>query len=279
MKKINIKLNILILSLVFVCSTSLVQAADITEQRVINLVNEARFKAGVLTLLENQKLDQIANLKVQDMLDNKYFAHTSPSGITPWDWFDKVGYDYQYAGENLAIDFVSSEAQQNAWMKSETHRKNILNDKFTEIGVAVAAGEIEDHQSIITVQVFAAPRKKILLQQEFLGGSTRKTFSEDDLKGTVLAVKSSNDSGNNLFSFKNISDFLWILILLCAFSVLVISPLHLVEKSYEEVLVSLGKKLKNKASRFTFPHWLKMIFRSKSHNQKTEEIKSIKIRI
>ena len=88
------------------------------------------------------------------MIKNDYFAHTSPQGISPWYWYDKDNYDYKYAGENLAINFLKAEDQQKAWMDSPTHRKNIFNPNYQEIGVAVAAGEINNQTAIITVQEF-----------------------------------------------------------------------------------------------------------------------------
>jgi Fe2+ or Zn2+ uptake regulation protein len=99
-------------------------------------------------------LDKIAADKLEDMVENNYFAHTSPKGINPWFWFEKNKYDYKYAGENLAINFMRVEDQHEAWMKSPTHKKNILNSNYKEIGIAVGAGEINGQMGIITVQEF-----------------------------------------------------------------------------------------------------------------------------
>jgi hypothetical protein len=91
------------------------------------------------------------------MIKENYFAHNSPSGKTPWFWMEKNNYDYRYAGENLAMDFHTALDQQLAWMKSPTHRKNILNQEFKEIGVAVKQGLIQGHLATITVQEFGTP--------------------------------------------------------------------------------------------------------------------------
>lgn len=129
-------------------------ASEITVANVIKLVNQARETQGVMDLQENNQLDAVAQDKLNDMVKNDYFAHTSPQGINPWYWFQKEGYDYKYAGENLAINFTQSEDQQKAWMDSATHRQNILNANYQQIGVAVGAGEIDNQMGIITVQEF-----------------------------------------------------------------------------------------------------------------------------
>jgi len=131
-------------------------ASSITADRVIDLVNQARNQAGFKPLQENSKLSAAAENKAEDMIKNDYFAHNSPGGKTPWYWMDKSGYDYKYAGENLAMNFTSAEDEQKAWMKSESHKKNILNDNFREIGVAVKEGKIDGQSTTIVVQMFGA---------------------------------------------------------------------------------------------------------------------------
>lgn len=133
------------------------QEAAITPKEVIEMVNDSRQTEGLEVLVENKKLSQAAEAKVEDMLKEKYFAHNSPSGKTPWFWIEETGYDYRYAGENLAMDFKNAQDQHAAWMKSPTHKKNILNSDFREIGVAVKQGFIEGHLAIITVQEFGTP--------------------------------------------------------------------------------------------------------------------------
>lgn len=163
-------------------------ASDITIGNIISLVNKARNIQGVMPLAESAKLDKVAADKLQDMVENKYFAHTSPQGKSPWYWFGKNKYDYEYAGENLAIDFMTAEKQHEAWMKSETHKKNILNPNFTEIGVAVGTGEIDGRISIIAVQTFGTPafsEATANKKENFI--NAQKAISSK--QGTVLAAK------------------------------------------------------------------------------------------
>lgn len=132
------------------------QAGSITSEGVIKLVNQARLKESLDPLVINDKLAKAAMDKADDMLQHDYFAHTSPQGATPWDWITKNKYDYKYAGENLAMGFNSAEKQQQAWMDSATHRQNIMNQHYQEIGVAVKNGVIEGKKTTVVVQEFGS---------------------------------------------------------------------------------------------------------------------------
>ena len=134
--------------------------ADLTKTSLIQLANGARESLGYLPLTENQQLDEAAYLKAKDMLDKDYFAHSSPEGTTPWFWFEAAGYDYKYAGENLAIGFLESEEVNQAWLDSPSHRKNILNANYSEIGLAVVSGNFQGKQTTLVVQLFGSPKTK-----------------------------------------------------------------------------------------------------------------------
>ena len=131
-------------------------ASAITPEAVIGLVNQARLGNGLNILEENNKLSQAAAEKAEDMVSHNYFAHNSPKGITPWFWIEKNKYEYVYAGENLAMDFMTAEKEQQAWMNSASHKKNILNPNYQEIGVAVKQGMINGHLTTIAVQEFGS---------------------------------------------------------------------------------------------------------------------------
>jgi hypothetical protein len=88
-----------------------------------------------------------------------YFAHDSPTGITPWHWFREVGYTFLYAGENLAINFIDATEIRDAWLASPTHRANLLDVKFKEIGMATVSGVYKDGPAIYVVQMFGTPAK------------------------------------------------------------------------------------------------------------------------
>jgi uncharacterized protein YkwD len=130
--------------------------ADITKSTLENFVNQTRQSVGLLPLTESEKLDQAAQLKADNMVQNQYFDHTSPSGITPWAWFLKAGYVYKYAGENLAIGFYESQEVYDAWLNSPSHKANIVNPNYTEVGTAILSG-FGPNNSIVVVQEFGSP--------------------------------------------------------------------------------------------------------------------------
>jgi hypothetical protein len=129
-------------------------ASEITPERVVELVNEERVRQGLAVLVVDERLQRAAEAKARDMEEGEYFAHVSPRGVTPWHWIDQSGYVYRYAGENLAIRFVSAEEQHAAWMKSLKHRENIVSPKYQDIGVAVRTVTREDIPVVVVVQMF-----------------------------------------------------------------------------------------------------------------------------
>ena len=138
--------------------------ADITKSVLENYVNQTRQSQGLTPLSENIKLDQAANLKAQNMVQNNYFDHTSPTGVTPWFWFLQAGYKYKYAGENLAIGFYDSQEVYNAWLNSPSHKANIMNPNYTEVGTAIIKG-YGGKDTIIVVQEFASPLPTKIVQK------------------------------------------------------------------------------------------------------------------
>lgn len=124
---------------------------------VVDMTNEERASLNEAPLVRNALLDQAARLKAEDMAKGSYFSHYSPTGVSPWHWFNEVNYVYATAGENLAIHFKDSGAVIDAWMKSPAHRANIVSNKYTEIGVGTAKGKYEGYDTVFVVQLFGTP--------------------------------------------------------------------------------------------------------------------------
>jgi len=163
-RELSVGVIVVILIILFSVSTSTkiyINRSDMTSAVLpavlIDLTNNARESNGVSLLARNSTLDKAAQMKANDMATLSYFAHTSPSGLTPWHWFAKANYVFSYAGENLAIDFSESVDVKNAWLDSPTHKANILNSKFTEIGIATAEGYYNGHPTTYVVQMFGKP--------------------------------------------------------------------------------------------------------------------------
>lgn len=124
---------------------------------VVDLTNKERGEFSEKPLVRNATLDVAAKLKAEDMAKNEYFAHYSPTDVSPWHWFDEAGYVYAYAGENLAIHFTDSTEVVDAWMNSPSHRSNIVNGLYTEIGVGTAKGKFDGYDTVYVVQLFGTP--------------------------------------------------------------------------------------------------------------------------
>lgn len=122
-----------------------------------NITNTERAEAGLAPLSENALLTAAAQLKAEDMARKSYFAHVSPEGVTPWYWFEQVGYKYVYAGENLAVNFFESADVARAWMNSPTHKANIVKPGYTEIGIGVASGMYQGRNTVFVAQLFGTP--------------------------------------------------------------------------------------------------------------------------
>jgi len=129
----------------------------IAPETIVALTNQERESQGLGPLELNSTLSESATRKAGDMFAFNYWSHNSPSGRTPWDFFKEVDYEYRIAGENLAKDFYNNESVIRAWMKSPSHKENILNSKYKEIGVAVVNGTINGMQTTLVVQHFASP--------------------------------------------------------------------------------------------------------------------------
>ena len=132
-------------------------ATNISPSEVVSLTNQKRVASGLLPLSENSTLSQAAIAKGNDMFAKGYWAHFAPDGTSPWSFFLSFGYKYRYAGENLARDFSDSTSAVTAWMNSPTHRENILNPNYKEIGIGVVNGNLAGADTTIVVQFFGAP--------------------------------------------------------------------------------------------------------------------------
>ncbi|MFA6257463.1 MAG: CAP domain-containing protein [Candidatus Paceibacterota bacterium] len=134
-----------------------VNMAAVLPAVLADLTNTERQSQNLPTLTVNPVLNKAAEMKATDMATKSYFAHTSPEGKTPWYWLTQVEYKYQYAGENLAINFSDSKDVTNAWMASPTHKANIVKGNYTEIGTGIARGIYEGRETIFVAQVYANP--------------------------------------------------------------------------------------------------------------------------
>lgn len=110
------------------------------EQQVCDLVNKYRQENGLSKVILASDVSNMARVKAEDMASSNYFDHTSPTYGDPFEMMTTFGIDYKYAGENIAKGQKTPDAVMNAWMNSTGHRANILDKRFTELGVGYVQG-------------------------------------------------------------------------------------------------------------------------------------------
>ncbi|TQR41128.1 CAP domain-containing protein [Paenibacillus popilliae] len=106
------------------------------EQQVLDLVNQERSKTGLGSLSRSGELSNVAMVKAQDMYNNNYFDHNSPTHGSPFDMLQEFGITFNTAGENIAKGQTTPTQVMKDWMNSPGHRANILNNNYTHIGIA-----------------------------------------------------------------------------------------------------------------------------------------------
>lgn len=130
---------------------------SLSPDNLLLLLNRDRSQHHLQPLRINSRLMRAAYAKGEHMLRHSYFAHVSPEGVEPWDFIRDQNFNFAFAGENLARGYTSSYELENDFLQSSSHRENLLSPLFTETGIAVIEGELDDRPVILTVQIFAAP--------------------------------------------------------------------------------------------------------------------------
>ena len=154
-------------------------ATDISISKLFTLTNEERTKLSLPALQENSQLAVAAEKKAADMFKKDYWSHFAPDGTSPWDFIKQSGYQYEYAGENLAKNFLFSKNVIDAWMNSPTHRENIVKKEYTEVGYAVVNGMLSGEETTLVVQMFGTP----------LGKTIEKTQTPESIQKEVPVVQ------------------------------------------------------------------------------------------
>lgn len=165
---------------------------NITVDQLLVFTNEKRKEFGLPPLTLNPRLSNAAALKAEDMMEKDYWAHSSPDGKTPWVFIKEAGYNYTYAGENLAKGFNSAEDVVNAWMESPRHRDNMLFKNYSDVGFSVVTGELNGQDTVLIVQEFGNQvRAPIAISNQVVAtsSSTRNVVVPKVFAGTNLDKK------------------------------------------------------------------------------------------
>ncbi len=129
---------------------------NVTLQELLALTNREREINGLPALKLNGELSSAAEGKASNMLTENYWAHESPGGVTPWVFIKNAGYNYTYAGENLARGFTNAQDVVSAWMASPTHRQNMLSSNYKEVGFAIRTGNLTGEETVLVVEMFGS---------------------------------------------------------------------------------------------------------------------------
>jgi len=135
---------------------NLAYLSAITPEEIIALTNQEREISGLNALTANQLLAQAAIAKGKAILESQTFKHNIDNKSFS-SWIRDTGYNYSYAGENLAIDFTTSQDIVEAWNNSPLHKKNLLSPYYQEIGVAATQGKFQGQDTTVVVQIFGSP--------------------------------------------------------------------------------------------------------------------------
>lgn len=153
-----------LISIALIFSTQAALALEITPENIVNVVNKEREARMLEPLEKNDLLTIAAENKSRHMVINNYFEHYA-LGLTPWSFILNAGYEYTIAGENLAMGFTSSEGIVDAWMDSPSHRANILNPEYQDVGIGVVKGEYTENgktkNTVMTTELLAKPKPLI----------------------------------------------------------------------------------------------------------------------
>lgn len=172
---------------------------NISRLSLLTSTNQERVKRSVSPLSENQLLNEAAQAKAEDMKQRNYWSHETPDGKQPWVFVDASKYSYDKAGENLAYGFMSSDATVAGWMQSPSHRENMLDNGYTEVGfgIAEASGYQGGGLETIVVAFYAAPTNKQLPAVQSSNADTNAPSNQEP----VSFIASITDSQATWASF------------------------------------------------------------------------------
>lgn len=164
--------------------------SNISIASLLEQTNQVRQDNGLTELKLDERLNTASNLKVQDMIANQYWAHTSPDGVEPWKWLAEVDYDYAQAGENLAKGYYSTGAVMTAWMNSPGHRENIINPDYQDVGFAIVNGELNGVPTNLIVALYGEKSLDLVANVQSTFSSTKSTGNLGFFAKLAVALQS-----------------------------------------------------------------------------------------
>ncbi len=178
----------------------LAYATNISVNDLLSGTNQRRSQAGVGSLAINSKLQSAAQAKANDMANRNYWAHNTPEGNPPWVFINNAGYKYSKAGENLGCGFDDSSSLITGWYNSPTHKANLLDSAFEEVGFGIVnasnynCGEYPASQQTIVVAMYGTPAAQSQPSTPSSTPSTNGTSSGSSAGGPTDTTATSNSS-------------------------------------------------------------------------------------
>ncbi|MCK5459958.1 hypothetical protein KAI52_02500 [Candidatus Parcubacteria bacterium] len=186
--------------------------SELITKNILELINVDRKSNGISELTNNSVLNEAALSKAKDMVEKGYFAHKSPDGRMSWDFINRSEYAYLFVGENLAMNFTSAQSAHKALMLSETHKKNILSGKYSDVGLAILTGVIDGRKTNVLVQIFGSANNTKLAMVSAADDQTVKSESpaeseiiENPTVEKIVAVKQEISAENPQIEVKEAS--------------------------------------------------------------------------
>lgn len=178
-------------------------ATQMSVSGLVQETNERRQAQSQQPLTINAQLTKAAQVKAQDMVARDYWSHNTPEGNAPWEFINNAGYSYRKAGENLAYGFKDETAVVGGWMNSPSHRANMLDANYQEVGFGFAESTNYqgDGPSTIVVAMYGQPAGAA----EVAG--TQAPSSNSGFNSAGLAAEPSDTTINRIESWIAVPDW------------------------------------------------------------------------
>lgn len=210
-------------------------SSNININDVLQETNKEREKLGLDPLVINSELNQAALAKAQDMFNDQYWAHVAPDGKQAWDFIKETKYVYKYAGENLARDFDNSSEVVRAWMASPSHRENIVNGDFTQMGLAIVDGNLKGFNTTLVVQLFAVP-SSVTLKSSAGNEFNLPKAAEPNYQDRELVAGDKSNNNDFVFSPLNLTKTFFLLVVMMIVLTLVYDSFVASNRKYERLV-------------------------------------------
>lgn len=170
-------------------------SAKVEHSKLLAETNQYRAQKGLAQLKMSEQLNKAAQAKAEDMTKKNYWEHIAPDGTSPWSFFERAGYNYQAAGENLAYGFLSSSEVVNAWANSPAHRDNVLGN-YSEVGFGIQhSAQYQGGDNIVVVAFYGTPSSNPTSTKEIksLSPATAAQSASHQVNGVaVIATGGAN---------------------------------------------------------------------------------------